>query len=101
MRIRHGWQAAAPAAGTDDADVDAVRPRRIRSGAAPTVELVEAADLVLPQPELTGDRIDETRILFQQFLDHLDRLGLAEPATHVSLGFERFLSMYPAEPAED
>jgi hypothetical protein len=99
MRIRHGWQAVAPAAGNDDPET--VRPRRIRQGTATAVQLVAAADMVLPQPDLTGDRIDETRILFEQFLDHLDRLGLAEPATHVSLGFERFLSMYPAEPVQD
>jgi hypothetical protein len=98
MRIRQGWQAAAPAAGQED--VEPVRARRIRQGPEATVHLVAATEMTLPQPDLSGDRIGETRVLFQQFLDHLDRLGLAEPATHVSLGFERFLAMYPAEPSE-
>jgi len=99
MRIRQGWQATALADGQDDPA--ALSQRRIRQGSVSTVHLVDAAEMVLPQPDLSGDRIDETRALFQQFLDHLDRLGLAEPATHVSLGFERFLAMYPGDSTDD
>ena len=95
MKIRPGRQAPVPAISTDDGDT-ASSPR-IRQGQAPAFAVVEASEMTLPHPALSDDRIDQTRVLFQEFLDHLDRLGLAEPATHVSLGFERFLAMYPAD----
>ena len=66
-----------------------------RSGRATMLELMPTQPLALPQPHLSAERVGETRALFQDFLDHLDRLGLGEPATHVSLAFERFLAMYP------
>jgi hypothetical protein len=87
MKIRPGWQAPAPEP-VADATGDSERTQ---------VQLVFASEMTLPQPNLSTDRVDETRMLFREFLEHLDRLGLAEPATHVSLGFERFLAMYPVE----
>jgi hypothetical protein len=51
----------------------------------------------LAYPQLSPGQVKDTMMLFQEFLEHLDRLGLAVPATHVSLGFERFRSMYEAQ----
>jgi hypothetical protein len=64
-------------------------------GAGPRVRMVRLA-----HPQLSPGQVGDTMMLFQEFLEHLDRLGLGESATHVSLGFERFRAMYE-RPAKD
>jgi hypothetical protein len=87
MDIRPGWQSPAPEPVEDTAgEIERTQ-----------VKLIFASEMTLPQPNLSVDCVDQTRMLFREFLAHLDRLGLCEPATHVSLGFERFLAMYPVE----
>jgi hypothetical protein len=104
MKIRPGWQPTAQDSGRDDgrhAPARGIAPAAVPAAASAPVQLVSASDMMLPQPHLSDARVDETRMLFQEFLEHLDRLGLSEPATHVSLAFERFLAMYPESGSDD
>jgi hypothetical protein len=54
----------------------------------------------LAEPPLSPGQVGDTMMLFQDFLHHLDRLGLCEAATHVSLGFERFRAKYEPLPGD-
>jgi hypothetical protein len=100
MRIRTGRQSPQPAPGgtEDPAETGMARVRSGDAGVAPAGPRVRMMRLALPA--LSEQQVGETTMLFHEFLEHLDRLGLCEVATHVSLGFERFRTMYEP-PRED
>ena len=82
---------AVPTARAERAQVES---QRVRSGGATPDDGPRIRMVKLSHPPLSAGQVDSTMMLFQEFLDHLDRLGLCESATHVSLGFERFRALY-------
>jgi hypothetical protein len=94
MRIRTGRSTPDPQQ-EGSGEQGAAAERRIRPGGtdAPT-DGPKIRTVKLSYPQLTSAQVGDTMMLFQEFLEHLDRLGLCEAATHVSLGFERFRAMY-------
>jgi len=98
MRIRTGRTVPEPSSsaipGLAAAEAPRVRPGDAGGRAGgPRVRMVKLA-----YPTLSAGQVGDTMMLFRDFLKHLDRLGLCEPATHVSLAFERFRAMYEPRP---
>jgi hypothetical protein len=97
MRIRTGRMAPDARSAVSPADVESLR---IRAGSLSPTDGPRVRMVKLAHPPLSPGQVGDTMMLFQDFLEHLDRLGLGESATHVSLGFERFRALYGPEPEE-
>jgi hypothetical protein len=97
MRIRTGRMAPDARSAVSPADVESLR---IRAGSPAPTDGPRVRMVKLAHPPLSPGQVGDTMMLFQDFLEHLDRLGLGESATHVSLGFERFRALYGPEPEE-